>query len=484
LTTTPDLLVLRLEALELDNEKVRVAVTRAQQRRQNLEYAREHITPCKAQLRTVQRRFRGLLDAMEDDLDIGNLLTKVSTGLDEELRETPKLIEGLIESIQMTVNCLGDAMATTVSLDDRSMALQASLNLRCDELGGKISTLRDKVRNSAPASRKEQWGSYHWLLDEVARPVFMEYVDFLGGLTVRDTGLDDRVCEMTDALLTRYKQVTQRSLPLPARQAALGNALDSVVLLGFPEWSIWGIPLVGHEVGLAYAKEQHDRGLSALIKRYLPDEQPADESRGPEDEGSHNEEYIQQLLADAFATYTLGLSYACAALLLRLSPRHDEAPSPSQPRDIDRARVIMMTLETCGGSGGTFSDAMGSLKDIWEAAVRAHAGPAQAAEAVKEAQGPPSHADWLDDFTRDAVEHFRSLNITVRAYDDERWNASTKWYEALLDKNKVDPGWTSVDDAVPDALTAAWRLRLVGQLKPVDLAENLKERWSKGRIGA
>jgi hypothetical protein len=146
--------------------------------------------------------------------------------------------------------------------------------------------------------------------------------------------------------------------------------------------------------------------------------------------------------------------------------------------------VIMMTLETCGGSGGSFSDAMGRLKVIWEAAVRAHAGPTQEAAAVKEAQGPPSREDWLDDFTRAAVEHFRTLNVTVRAYDDERWNASTKWKEALLDKDKVDPGWTSVDDAVPDALTAAWRLRLIEQLNPVTLAENLKERWSKGRIGA
>jgi hypothetical protein len=482
-TTTPDLLVLRLDALELDNEKVRVAVTRAQERSHSLEDARAHITPCKAQLRTVQRRFGGLLDAMEDQPRIAELLTEASTGLDRELLDTPELIKGLITSVQQTVDHLGAAMATTVSLANGSQALQASLDRRCDELRNHIRALREKVRVTAAAARKEQWGEYQLLLDEVARPVFMEYVDFLGGLTVRDTGLDDRVCEMTDALLTRFKGVTQRSLPLPARHAALGNALDSVVLLGFPEWSIWGIPLVGHEVGLAYAKDQYDRNLIALIKRFVPEEQPGEQSRGPEDRGHHNEEYVQQLLADAFATYTLGLSYACAALLLRLSPRHDEEPSPSRPRDIDRARVIMMTLQTGGASGGTFSDVMGRLKEIWEAAVRAHAGPAQAAAAVEEAQGPPPHEDWLDDFTREAVEHFRSLRITIRAYDNERWNASTRWYEALRD-NEVEPGWTSVDDAVPDALTAAWRLRLVEGVNPVTLADNVKKRWSKGRNGA
>jgi hypothetical protein len=215
----------------------------------------------------------------------------------------------------------------------------------------------------------------------------------------------------------------------------------------------------------------------------VPKKQPDGQPQGPEDQSHHNEEYVQQLLADAFATYTLGLSYACAALLLRLSPRHDEESSPSQPRDIDRARVIMMTLQAGGASGGSFSDAVGRLGKIWEEAVRAHAGPAQADAAVEEAQGPPPKEDWLDDFTSAAVQYFRGLKVLVRAYDNERWNASTQWHDALRD-DKVDPGWTSVDDAVPDALTAAWRLRLDENANPVGLADNVKKRWSSGRNGA
>jgi hypothetical protein len=488
MTTTPDLLLLRLDALKLDNEKVRVAVERAQVRGQFLAAAREHITPCKAQLRTVQRRLRGLRDAMEDEPQIAALLTDASFDLDRELQETPELIAGLVKSVQQTVDCLDAAMVTAVSLDDRSIALRASLNRRCDELGDAITELRDQVRDGASAQRRDQWKQYQSLLDDVARPVFMEYVDFLGGLTVRDTGLDDRVCEMTDALLTRFKGVTQRSLPLPARQAALGNALDSVVLLGFPEWSIWGIPLVGHEVGLAYAKNQNDPDLVALIRRFVSEEEPSVESSGepPDSQVRYTEEYVLQLLADAFATYTLGLAYACAALLLRLSPRHDEPHDASRPRDIDRARVIMMTLlaggETAPGVGGSFSDAVGHLRQIWEAAVRAHAGPAHEDAAMEEAQGPPPYEDWLDDFSAKAVEHFRGL-ITIRAYDNQRWTASDKWHDSLRD-DKAGPGWTSVDDAVPDALTAAWRLRLVQGKDPAVLAADLKERWSEGRKGA
>lgn len=471
--TSPDLLLLRLDALGFDIEKVRAAVERAESRGRFMMDAATKIQPCKGQLNALKRRLNALSDAMDEDPRIADLLNKAEFGLDQQLCTAPALVDDLKKAVDHAADSLVQAAEMVVQLDDNANSLRQGLDRRCDEVLATLDDLRDTVRETGTDRRMHQWEEYDELLRDMAEPVFAEYVDFLGGLTVRDTGLDDRICEMTDALLTRrFKSVTTRTLPLPARRAALGHVLDTVVLLGFPEWSVWGIPLVGHEVGLAYAHAEKTGNLAQLIAKYTE----------LSTAGNPDAEYLAQLLADIFATYTLGLAYGCAALLLRLGPRYDESPGRDMPRDIDRARVIMMTLLHQGPNspvaGGSFSDTVGVLEGIWTEGVRAYAGPAQAQNAAEEAAGPPAHLDWLDDFTREAIDAFSGLR-TIRAYDNERWTASQLWYDALKSKQQAEPSWNQPENAVPDVLTAAWRLRLCDQVNPTELAADIKDRWSR-----
>ncbi|MCS7477439.1 hypothetical protein ACFFQW_22095 [Umezawaea endophytica] len=278
---------------------------------------------------------------------------------------------------------------------------------------------------------------------------------------------------MTDALLTRFRVATGRSLPLPARHAGLGNALDSVVLLGFPDWSIWGIPLVGHEVGLAYAKKECGGDLKQLVEGFAA----APQAGVP----SPSVEYVQHLLADVFATYTLGLSYACASLLLRLNPGRDKPSEANEPRDVDRARVIIATLgrerPTAPDRGGDFTDVVARLTTIWDTAVRAHAGLSVQHEAAD--HFIPENT-WLDDFVQRTVESFEGLMMIFPPYDNDRWKASQQWYGSLGDDG--DTGATPIqEDEVPDVLTAAWQRRLVDNAEPLRVADDIKSRWSKRR---
>ena len=414
----PDLLILRLRALELDVDKVKVAVTHANKRGEFLEHAQDAIKPCRGKLRVIEDHLEALIQATKDEPAIVKYLDLARPFLDDELRRATGFIGDVIESVDRTVDHLKRATETAVPLADHSQALENSLKLRCTAVAEEIKALRIAVESESSTQRRRHWQTYQNLLDNKARPIFVEYVDFLGGLAMRDTGVDDRVCDMTDALLTRFKGVTpQSSLPLPARQAALGNALESVVLLGFPEWSIWGIPLVAHEVGLACAKNRNDDPLVTLVRKYVRDDEntPADERR--------TADHIHELVADAFAAYTLALAYACAALLLRLNPKHDEKASPTEPRDVDRARVIRMTLETGVAAGGSYTDDVWRLWQIWKTAVAVHAGPGGVAEALEQVTGPAPEQDWLDDFSRDIVAHFDQLSI-IRRFDDDRWAGS------------------------------------------------------------
>lgn len=241
-----NLLLLRLDALHHDVTKVDAAVARAEQRGQYLRDAYDQLKLHIGKLRTVENTLSALVNVMKDDpTDVENLGPKIralledaAVNLSNQLDQAEPLTKDVLAAISRTLHSLNLAMATTVSLKDPEK-LKASLNRRCRDLKKELQELRSTVAEESTTATRPHWETYQKLLDEKARPIFVEYVDFLGGLTVRDTGLDDLVCEMTEALLLRYNSLTKRSLPLPGRQAALGNALESVVLLGFPEWSIW-----------------------------------------------------------------------------------------------------------------------------------------------------------------------------------------------------------------------------------------------------
>lgn len=186
----------------------------------------------------------------------------------------------------------------------------------------------------------------------------------------------------------------------------------------------------------------------------------------------------------------MGLSYACAALLLRLSPRHDEPDHADRPRDIDRARVILMTLESdpsAPAAGGSYTDCVAALKELWMSAVVSHAEPDAAELAQQEAKGPPPADDWLDDLTREAIRHFEEIPV-IQGYDNDRWVGSDAWRSTFQEAGSAEPQWSPADDnkVVLDVLTAAWRLRLVTTPAPSEgvseemneLAQKVKDRWS------
>ncbi|MFI5712843.1 hypothetical protein [Kribbella sp. NPDC051620] len=439
------LLLIRLDVLDDDVTKVAGAVDRARQRGSKIDEieaglaGQQSVTTRIGELKDIVSKVEVRLREPDDigfDIDevaveeLGRQLSEVTDGLEDVYK---RVLEARISLRQLK--------ATIVVLGDR-VTSQSSLDRACGELHTKVAELRAKAsaENLDGASLRELWREYEDLLITEGRPLFGEYVDFLGGLTMRDTELDDRVCAMTDALLSGFKSVTGHYLPIPARQAALSNALDSVVKLGFPEWSVWGVPLVAHEVGLALARDPREGDIQGLL-----DEWTTEASR----------ERLTELFADIFAAYTVGPAYGCAVLLLRLHPHHDEQPGEDEARDVDRARLLLETLRAGSDPDSEFRKTVRRLATMWNDAVITLAAPGAAAAAA-DAVAPPDESDWLDRYL-DAVLAVLDRRGAIERFGHQRWaEGLAQWGKELdqLGQMRGTPG------DVLAVLNLAWAQRL------------------------
>jgi hypothetical protein len=155
------------------------------------------------------------------------------------------------------------------------------------------------------------WSQYMDSLYKSSERLFEEYVDLVSGVAIRDAGLDRGISRLAEGLLEPGERIGTfmwNTLTIPAREEALAVTAARIVRLGFPEWTIWTLPLAAHELGTNYADS--DKAVAQMIGEHI-----ASHAAKAEDK---SELYV--LVADAFATYFLGPAYACSAILMRLNP--------------------------------------------------------------------------------------------------------------------------------------------------------------------
>jgi hypothetical protein len=307
----------------------------------------------------------------------------------------------------------------------------------------------DRNPDRAREFASEAWTRFGGGVIEKSQQVFGEYIDFLRGLALRDTGFDQGICRMADHLIRRRGRLPGgyqwASLTLPARQAMLTRA--QMIRLGFPEWTIWAVPLSLHAFGYYFVEQQAE--VQDLVKRSGEERQPL----------------VRECLADVFATWEIGPAYACAAILMRLDPL---TALSDDKRSAWRAQVVLETLDRLSDdSSGRFADQIRrQLSAEWESALR------QAGWEM--ALNPPNDAGGL---SAEDVEEVREwINVMVRrlgrhcALAESDWAEISRWADALdagtldkIDFKNQDPGYV---------LNAAWicRMRMM-DLSDLDTVE-------------
>jgi hypothetical protein len=453
-----ELLKIRLDALKLDVEKVKEVVNEARKRTDDIRAIRKRLGS-EANSREPLRQLNALKDRVSSALqyqEVSDSLASTDAGLPWELKnQFPCYVVQLQELFAELERDIDELEHDMVDLPNAG-PLQSSLGRRCNQVGKQIRDLKGNVENADPAAFGSLWNDFDELLKNQAKPLFAEYVEFAGGLAMRDNALEDRVCQMTDELLKELSDITKNALTVPARQAALSTIMTSVIKVGFPEWTVWGIPLAGHEAGLRIAED--DQTVNEHV----------------EEPGSGlSKELRKSLFADIFATYTLGPAYACAAILLRFEPHHVLAVG-DDPSDIDRAWLILKVLDSLGQPGSWNDDAeqpdsyfetVRTLRDLWEEAVVSLA--SQGVSAEPRADERPGIQRFLDETWGVLIDSsqfhpFSGVRLEAAKRRD-RWGEAEKLVDYLLLPQAPGEAAQTPDlrrQNVIELLTAAWRARL------------------------
>ena len=341
------------------------------------------------------------------------------------------------------------------------------------------------------AALKKAWQRFSKIYDE-SRGTFGEYLEFIGGLAIRYTGLDERVCRVADELIRSCSlEITRekwQSLTVPALQESFTKTLARIVRLRFPEWTIWTLPFTAHEYGHVVLEDRLEL-VKDPIKTFIEEEV---ESEAQEDEeckkaraanDAQGEERARQrimkrllvLLSDAFATYTMGPAYAYAMMYLRFNPLSARLADAERPPDVLRAHMVLSMLQAIDDEEEKkFTGIAKELETSWGDMLR-RAGTDDLSKEEKQAV--------TEQAARIRYVYGRALFPTARyplaGKDDEGWVVAEKWagtWGKILRENQPltgtvkeeQPGEGTQTDKIyvkkksklRDAINAAWLCRV------------------------
>lgn len=468
----------RLDALHSSLLEVKGAMRRVQRHRDELRELWDAVYSAENSIWAASEEVKGPLaratPALEREF-------RVRTSRGEDTSSLKTIVEQLRESeaaVATLQACIDRAENLTTEIRNRAVPLSEEPlgRFSAGESISQIKSLREKLAEIAAGNQPEDgrssgevvaeaWEAYGKVLDAEAGRLFTEYVDLLGGLALRDAGLDEGICQMADELIRRCSMVGGRdpiwySMTVPARREAMEETLARIIRLGFPEWTIWAVPLGAVEFG------------HVVVKQNAVDLGVPEATNGEPDPDSVARAHF---LADTFATYALGPAYACAAILLRFNPLHGYEVRDRRPPDAKRAYVVFETLERMNEVGGYYTDLITRLRKPWDA-VLARLNPGAT---------PVEEDPVADDAVETMWNFLKSGADESLYYGGDRWLAINGWPDHLIKPSGSETiPWNAGQHEVRDLLTAAWDARSRYPTATATIATEAMNLWGRVRMQA
>ncbi len=279
--------------------------------------------------------------------------------LKTQLESILKVTKDATDRVTSTVGAVREMKAKCFQIqrdEPVGLRLNDDLAARTKEPAKVLAQVQQTLTKSLPDAGA--WAKYG-NANRTSQDIFAEYVDFLGGMALRDIGFDEGISRMAEDLIRTYTSnhppIYPSALPA-ARREAVAKTLARIVRVGFPEWTIWALPFTAHAFWHVIARYDSDEALR--------------------DEIGEIPERFQVCLADAFATYTMGPAYAYCAFYLLLSPLEADVQDETSGRvgDDTRARAILEMLRAMSANDSAadigYDEVAANLNNMWTAALQ------------------------------------------------------------------------------------------------------------------
>lgn len=328
-----------------------------------------------------------------------------------------------------------------------------------------LKRIREKLEEAEQADDaiardllKEAWRHYAEVYEQCQK-FFGECLEVIGGLALRGSGLEEeRLYQVADELMTTCTVESTRmfaslSPTVPALPETLIKTMARIIGLRFPEWTIWTLPFTAHELGHVVMCE--DKELQGFVVRQV-------EAWTNGSTKKRAENHLQEFLADAFATYTMGPAYACAVILLRFNPSAAHLDDDEHPGDAKRAYVVRTMLRKMNDQAGLdspYDDVLERLTSAWQATLASAGQPHELGAPDAQRLDKLIDAVWME-----FDEWLRDTAIYPHSEKDYGWVIAEKWsrtwHRQLEEGQRLDIQEVSKNNKLRDVLNAAWLCRL------------------------
>jgi len=200
---------------------------------------------------------------------------------------------------------------------------------------------------------------------EAMKPLWGEHIENVAGVILRDDVFDKGLSKKSLSILAdNLIELCQLSPPF-ARADTLNilghdhaslTELKYTVYFRFPTWSVWGLPLTGHEFWHATSSKLRDD--TAYWESF---------AAIPQADSLWKEPLVQDCLADTFATFVIGPAYAfaCVLLVLDVSAKQDRVRAQTV---FDTLRYLAQVKEGDDESNQLWYASASDLQNCWSEA--------------------------------------------------------------------------------------------------------------------
>ncbi|HEY5785387.1 MAG TPA: hypothetical protein VIT65_11475 [Microlunatus sp.] len=343
--------------------------------------------------------FEATADADPDaDVRVRSPLQQARTILDDAQDTLDRLREARVEAYSALQSIRQWSVA---DLDDHDLKQSA----------GRYRQLLTDIRKSPVP-----WKAFERELHGRGEQLFTRYLELLGGMAVRGFAADKELADERQALVQLMVQPFWSQSPPSLRVPNLLTRTEHVQL-GYVDWNLWVLPLVGREAG-----------IHAINSGRFNTDIPTN---------------LLILCADVFAMYVVGPSYAAATIYLELDPEGGESGSVPDPV---RAEVMMRMLPEMA-EAGVHRDYLGKraaeLRASWTGVRTALGAP----EVILDPE-----CETAERFLAELRERYSDLAFPIRKLSDVVANS-----QQLADENE---SLTGVLRDPRSLLAAMWLARL------------------------